>query len=107
VHTITVEKLKARFDSGETIQLVDCREPHEYEEFNLGGLLLPLGKIQGMEIDPIEAWKEEEVILHCHSGQRSMMAALFLEAIGFKNVVNLAGGVLAWRELYGDTRPGS
>jgi rhodanese-related sulfurtransferase len=36
-----------------------------------------------------------------------MMAALFLEAIGFKNVVNLAGGVLAWRELYGDTRPGS
>lgn len=105
MRTITVDTLKARFDAGEKIHLVDCREPHEYEEFNLGGVLLPLGKIQGMEIDPIEEWKEEEVVLHCRSGQRSLMAGLFLEAIGFKNVVNLAGGILAWKELYGDTRP--
>lgn len=105
MRTITVNTLKERLDAGETIRLVDCREPHEYQEFNLGGLLLPLGKIQGMEIEPIEDWKEEEVILHCRSGQRSLMAALFLEAVGFKNVVNLAGGVLAWQEAYGQERP--
>lgn len=105
MRTITVNTLKDRLDAGETIRLVDCREPHEYQEFNLGGLLLPLGKIQGMEIEPIEDWKEEEVILHCRSGQRSLMAALFLEAVGFKNVVNLAGGVLAWQEAYGQERP--
>lgn len=105
MRTTTVDVLKARLDAGEKIHLIDCREPHEYEEFNLGGVLLPLGKIQGMEIDPIEEWKEEEVILHCRSGQRSLMAGLFLEAIGFKNVVNLAGGILAWKELYGETRP--
>ncbi len=105
MRTITVDALKARMDAGEAIHLVDCREPHEFEEFNLGGILLPLGKIQGMEIDPIEDWKEKEVILHCRSGQRSLMAGLFLEAIGFKNVVNLAGGVLAWKETYGDARP--
>jgi rhodanese-related sulfurtransferase len=92
-------------DAGEKIRLIDCREPQEYAEFNLGGLLLPLGKIQGMEIDPIEQWKEEEVIIHCRSGQRSMMAALFLEAVGFKNVVNLAGGVLAWQEQFGANQP--
>lgn len=92
-------------DAGETIRLVDCREPHEYADFNLGGVLIPLGKIQGMEIEPIEDWKEEEVIIHCRSGQRSLMAALFLEAVGFKNVVNLAGGVLAWQEQFGSERP--
>lgn len=105
MRTITVDALKARMDAGEKIHLIDCREPHEFEEFNLGGILLPLGKIQGMEIDPIEELKEAEVILHCRSGQRSLMAGLFLEAIGFKNVVNLAGGVLAWKEAYGDARP--
>ena len=105
MRTITVSTLKERLDAGEKIRLVDCREPHEYEAFNLGGLLLPLGKIQGMEIEPIEDWKEDEVILHCRSGQRSLMAALFLEAVGFKNVVNLAGGVLAWQEMYGNSQP--
>ncbi len=107
MRTITVDTLKARMDAGETIHLIDCREPHEYAEFNLGGLLLPLGKIQTMEIEPIEDLKEEEIILHCRSGQRSMMAGLFLEALGFKNVVNLAGGVLAWKESFGDARLGS
>ena len=105
MRTITVIDLKARFDAGEKIHLVDCREPREYEEFNLGGELIPLGKIQGMEIEPIEDLKEEEIIVHCRSGQRSMMAALFLEAVGFKNVVNLAGGVLAWQEQFGTAKP--
>lgn len=105
MRTITVETLKARLDNGEKIRLVDCREPHEFEAFNLGGLLLPLGHIQTMQIEPIEDWKEEEIIIHCRSGQRSMMACMFLEAAGFKDVVNLAGGVIAWQESYGATPP--
>ena len=64
MRTITVNDLKARIDAGERIHLVDCREPREYEEFNLGGVLIPLGKIQGMEIEPIEDLKEEEIIIH-------------------------------------------
>ncbi len=102
---MTVNTLKERLDAGEQIRLVDCREPNEYEAFNLGGMLLPLGKIQGMEIDSIMEWKNEEVIIHCRSGQRSMMAAMFLEAVGFTNVVNLAGGVMAWQEAFGTDRP--
>ncbi len=104
MRTITVNDLKNRLEAGEQIRLLDCREPHEYAEFNLGGVLLPLGKIQGMEIEPILDWKNEEVIIHCRSGQRSMMAGMFLEAVGFTNVVNVFGGVLAWQEQFGADR---
>ena len=88
-------------DAGEKLNLVDCREPQEYAEFNLGGQLVPLGKIQTMEIEEIERLKEEEVIIYCRSGNRSMVACLFLDTLGFKNTKSLAGGVLAWQEKFG------
>lgn len=100
MQTITVEELKARIDAGEKINLVDVREPHEYAEFNLGGLLIPLGKIQTMQVEEIEDLKDQELIIHCRSGQRSMMACMFLDTLGFKDTKNLAGGVLAWQEKY-------
>ena len=101
MQNISVEELKARLDAGEKINLIDVREPHEYAEFNLGAQLIPLGKIQTMQIDEIEDLKDEEVILHCRSGQRSMVGCMFLETLGFKNTKNLVGGVLAWQEKYG------
>lgn len=101
MQNITVEELRRRMDAGEKINLVDCREPHEYAEFNIGGKLIPLGQIQSMQIDDIEDLKEEEVIVHCRSGQRSMMACLFLDTIGFKDTKNLTGGILAWQEKFG------
>ncbi|HEX4877247.1 MAG TPA: rhodanese-like domain-containing protein [Chitinophagaceae bacterium] len=101
MQTITVEELKARMDAGEKINLIDCREPQEYAEFNIGGKLIPLGKIQTMQTDELDDLKDEEVIIHCRSGQRSMMACLFLDTLGFKNTKNLIGGVLAWQEKFG------
>ena len=101
---ITVEELKTRIDAGEKLNIIDVREPHEYTEFNIGAALIPLGKIQTMQIDEIEELKEEEVILHCRSGQRSMVACMFLETLGFKNTKNLAGGMLAWQEKFGSTK---
>ena len=100
MQNISVEELKSRIDAGEKINLIDVREPHEYAEFNLGGTLIPLGKIQTMQIDEIEDLKEQEVILHCRSGQRSMMACMFLDTLGFKDTKNLAGGVMAWQEKF-------
>lgn len=101
--TITVEKLKERMDTGEEIHLVDVREPYENADFNIGGILLPLGMIQSLQIDEIEDLKDEEVVFYCRSGNRSGQAALFLEQMGFKNTKNLAGGMLAWREKFGDS----
>ncbi|HEY0041203.1 MAG TPA: rhodanese-like domain-containing protein [Flavisolibacter sp.] len=97
---ITVEELKARLDSGEKINLIDCREPHEYEEANIGARLIPLGKIQSMQVEEIEDLKDEEVIIHCRSGKRSQMACMVLEQMGFTNTVNVEGGILAWQEKF-------
>ena len=89
---ISVEKLKARMDAGEKLNLLDVREPSEYAEFNIGGMLFPLGKIQGMQIEDIEDLRNEEVIINCRSGKRSMMACMMLEQMGFTNTVNVVGG---------------
>ncbi len=99
--TINAEDVKARLDAGENLHLVDVREPHENAEFNIGGLLLPLGKIQSMQVEEIEDWKNEEVICYCRSGQRSMQACLMLETFGFTDVKNLTGGMLGWKEKFG------
>ena len=99
MENISVEALKKRMDAGEKINLIDVREPHEYAEYNIGGKLIPLGRIQTMQIDELDDLKDEELIIHCRSGQRSMMACLFLETLGFKDTKNLAGGVLAWQEM--------
>ena len=99
--SITVEELKAKIDRGEKLNLIDCREPHEYAESNLGGKLVPLGKIQSMQVEELEDLKDEEVIVHCRSGRRSQMACMVLDQMDFKNTYNLEGGILAWIEKYG------
>jgi rhodanese-related sulfurtransferase len=101
---ISVEELKLKMESGEKINLIDCREPHEYEEANLGGKLIPLGKIQTMQVDEIEDLKEEEVIVYCRSGKRSMMACLMLDQMGFQDTYNVVGGILEWKEKFGTTK---
>jgi rhodanese-related sulfurtransferase len=95
---ITPEEVKQRLDAGETLNLLDVRQPEENAEYNIGGILLPLGKIQNMETADIENLKEKEVICYCRSGIRSGMAAMILEQMGFANVKNLTGGMLEWRE---------
>ena len=97
---ISVEELKKRMDAGQKLNLVDVRQPEETAEFNIGGIALPLGKIQSLQTEDIDDLKEEEVICYCRSGNRSGTAALFLEQLGFKNVKNLTGGMLAWRERF-------
>lgn len=101
MQNITIEELKTRIDAGEKLNIIDVREPHENAEFNIGGQLVPLGKVQAMQIDEIEDLKEEEIILYCRSGNRSSQACLFLDMLGFKNTKNLAGGMLAWQEKFG------
>jgi|SRR6185437_9579522 len=96
---ITPRELKERMDAGEKLNLVDVRQPEETEEFNIGGIALPLGDIQNMETETIDNLKNEEVIFYCRSGKRSATAGLFLEQSGFTNVKNLTGGMLAWQEL--------
>lgn len=99
MQTITVQELKSKIDNGESIHLVDVREPHEHAEFNIGGILLPLGKVQTMQVEEIEDLKDETVYVYCRSGNRSGQACLILGTMGFTNVINVTGGMLAWQEM--------
>lgn len=99
--SITSSELKERLHRDGEFTLVDVREPHEHQDFNIGGKLLPLGHIMSMQTEDIEHLKEEELICYCRSGQRSMQACLMLESCGFKNVKNLVGGMLEWELQYG------
>ncbi len=90
---LTPVELKRRLDAGENVFVLDVREPHEYQIVNIGAPLIPLGDLPNRlgELDP-----SREIVIHCKSGGRSQRAAELLQKSGFKNVVNLAGGITAW-----------
>ncbi|RYY29553.1 MAG: rhodanese-like domain-containing protein [Chitinophagaceae bacterium] len=98
MENITAEEVKKRLDAGEHVNLVDVREPHENAEFNIGGKLIPLGKIQSMDVPELEDLKNQEVICYCRSGGRSGQACMILESMGFTNTKNLVGGMLGWQQ---------
>lgn len=99
--TIQVAELNQKLQNGEQVHLVDVRESFEHDEFNIGGILLPLGDIRMGDTEKIDHLKDEEVYLYCRSGNRSGQAALILETMGFSNVTNVVGGMLAWQDNFG------
>ena len=92
---ITATELKARLDRGDNIQIVDVREPNEYEIAKIpGAKLIPLGQVVNRmnEIDP-----SRETIFHCKGGVRSAKAIEALRGAAFPGrMVNLKGGITAW-----------
>ncbi|HSZ17544.1 MAG TPA: molybdopterin-synthase adenylyltransferase MoeB [Terracidiphilus sp.] len=92
---ITVKELKRRMDAGEDVQLIDVREPYEYQIAQIGGKLIPQNDVPQRlaEID-----RDREVVVHCKSGGRSQRIAEFLKQSGYPRVVNVAGGILAWSD---------
>lgn len=95
---VTVQELKKLMDSHADFQLIDVREPHEYDICNLDGELIPMSDIPN-SVDKIA--RDKQVVLHCRSGKRSGDMLLWLEKNhGFTNLYNLKGGILAWaREI--------
>lgn len=101
---ITVQELRQKLEAGDQFIFIDVREPHEYEEFNLGARLLPLGGIVNTIME-LNDHKDDEIVVHCRSGARSGQAQAMLTSQGFTNVRNLTGGVLAWMDAYGKDKP--
>jgi adenylyltransferase/sulfurtransferase len=94
--TITPAELKAKFDAGENFQLIDVREPHEYEIVNIkGAKLIPKDRILSGEALS-ELPQDKPIVLHCKSGARSAEALAALHKAGFKDATHLGGGILAW-----------
>jgi adenylyltransferase/sulfurtransferase len=96
-------ELKERLDRGEPIVIVDVREPQEYQINRIqGSKLIPLGELPQRyeELDQNAA-----IVCQCKSGARSAKATGFLRSIGFKNVRNLAGGILGWIDQVDPSQP--
>ncbi|MEM7009250.1 MAG: molybdopterin-synthase adenylyltransferase MoeB [Thermodesulfobacteriota bacterium] len=100
---INIDQFKEMRDNGNDFTLLDVREYHEYDIANIeGSVLIPLGEVADRldELNP-----DDEIVVHCHHGGRSMKATQYLKDQGFKNVKNLAGGIDAWAEKYDPDMP--
>jgi molybdopterin/thiamine biosynthesis adenylyltransferase/rhodanese-related sulfurtransferase len=92
---ITPRELKARLNRGDDLFILDVREPHEYQICNIGGYLIPLGDLS-RRVSELDS--SREIVAHCRSGKRSAEASEFLRQAGFRKVLNLKGGILAWSD---------
>jgi len=99
-----VQELKRKLDAGEDVFVLDVREPHEYQIVNIGAPLIPLVDLPN-RLKELAAQKDKEVVVQCRSGARSQKASLILKEAGFKNVSNLAGGILAWADKIDKSLP--
>ena len=94
---ISPEELQELITNGIDFQLIDVREPHEYELDNLGGELMPLSRLE--EFVPL-IQRNKQVIVHCQSGMRSQKAIALLKGkFGFTQLFNLVGGISAYRKF--------
>lgn len=101
---ITVEELHQKLADKDSFVFIDVREPYEYDEFNLGARLLPLGEIMG-KLDDISEDKNAEIVICCRSGNRSGMVKSLLTQTGFSNTRNLIGGLVEWQQKFGNQVP--
>jgi len=92
---MSVKELKRRRDAGEDVFLLDVREPYEFQIAQIGGRLIPQNDVP-QRINEIP--RDREIVVHCRSGARSQKIAEFLKQSGYAQVVNLAGGILAWSD---------
>ena len=102
---MTAPELKERLDKGESLTIIDVREPHEWEIANLeayGARLIPVGQFAERMHELNSA---DQIVVHCRSGTRSAKAFHQLYAAGFRRIWNLKGGILAWTDEVDPTLP--
>ncbi|GHE61212.1 MULTISPECIES: rhodanese-like domain-containing protein [Roseivirga] len=97
MENITVKEVSERLANGESFHFIDVREIWEYEEDNLGARNIPLAELPN-QLEELTSLKNEEIIVHCRSGARSAQAQMYLKQQGFTRVVNMTGGIVAYRE---------
>jgi adenylyltransferase/sulfurtransferase len=94
VQALSVQQLQAWLEAGRQVQLIDVREPDEWEICKLPqALFIPMRMVGGM-LPQLQ--KDMPTAVLCHHGMRSMMIAQQLDAAGFKKVYNVTGGIHAW-----------
>ena len=103
MQSITVEQLAASLHNQDKVVLLDVRDPWEFEICRLDGSVnIPMDDIteRSSELDP-----ETRTCVICHFGMRSQQVGYYLEGSGFKDIVNLEGGLDAWAERVDQDMP--
>jgi len=93
-----------RKDSTEEFDLIDVREPYEFEIADIGGQKLPLSELSD-RISELEGKEKSKLVVMCRSGGRSAKVVNYLESMGFEEVYNLKGGILAWSKEIDNSVP--
>lgn len=99
VPEVSVEQVHGRLAAGDPPVLIDVRDPDEYREGFIEGAV---GISRGfLEFKVQDAFPDSDtpIVLYCLSGLRSLLAARALQALGYRNVASMAGGIRRWREL--------
>jgi rhodanese-related sulfurtransferase len=103
-YEITPEEVKRKLDGGEAFTLLDVREPWEFETARIAGAkLMPMGDVPSranQELDP-----EDQVVVVCHHGVRSMNVTAWLRQQGFEKAQSMRGGMDAWARRIDNSVP--
>ncbi|MBT3922140.1 MAG: molybdopterin-synthase adenylyltransferase MoeB [Nitrospina sp.] len=104
---ITVEQVKQMLDEKHAFKLIDVREPSEYEICKIdAAALIPLGDIEDKDPAKLNGLnQDDEIVLHCKAGVRSMKALKALEEMGFRNLKSMRGGINEWSEKVDSSVP--
>ena len=104
---IAVEQVKEMLDARHAFKLIDVREPSEYEICKIAqATLIPLGDIEAKDPEKLNGLSpDEEIVLHCKAGVRSMKALKVLEEMGFSNLKSMRGGINEWSEKIDSSVP--
>ncbi|MCD4680586.1 MAG: rhodanese-like domain-containing protein [Bacteroidales bacterium] len=105
ISELTADELRAKLEAEEEFQIIDVREPAEYKKGSIpGSLCIPRGVLE-FKIGDDAFWeeeflytplKEDEIVIYCKAGDRGILATKSLLELGYTNVKNLHGGIIAW-----------
>ena len=96
-YEITVEEVKAKLDRTETFTLLDVREPWEFETASIDGAKrMPMGDVPSRAHQELEP--DDEIVVVCHHGVRSMNVTVWLRQQGFEKAQSMRGGIDAWSQ---------
>ncbi len=100
---VTPEAVQERLRKGDSLMLLDVREPVEYAICKLpNSKLIPLGQLPD-RVNELDS--AQDIIMYCHVGARSLQAAQFMREAGFKRVWSMKGGIEAWSERIDSSVP--
>lgn len=105
IDEITVDELKLKIENQEEFLLIDVRQPDEYRKSSIpGAISIPRGTLEFNILNDTfweeeflyTPYKEDPIIIYCKKGRRGILAVKALQELGFTNVKNLSGGIIAW-----------